>query len=126
MNETRRCIHNRNIRRMCSDNHRIYFGSALTCHIMNGGGIGKMSKQTGIDIIDAHEFKIKWWDLNHEAQKRLLNAIFGTESIAIVDFDYEDDEKENIVDKLASIGEKIDLTDEEIQAISKHIEQANN
>lgn len=85
-----------------------------------------MSKQTGIDIINDNEFKIKWWDLNHEAQKRLLNTIFRTKPIAIVKFNCEYDEKENIVDKLTSIGEKIALTDEEIQAISKHIEQANN
>ena len=85
-----------------------------------------MSKQTGIDIINDNEFKIKWWDLNHEAQKRLLNTIFRTKPISIVKFNCEYDEKENIVDKLTSIGEKIALTDEEIQAISKHIEQANN
>lgn len=84
-----------------------------------------MSKQTGIDIINDHEFKIKWWDLNHEAQKRLLNTIFRTKPIATVEFNYEDDEKENIVDKLTSIGEKISLTDEEIQALSKHIDQSN-
>lgn len=50
-----------------------------------------MSKQTGINIINDHEFKIKWWDLNHEAQKRLLNTIFGTEPVAIAEFGYEED-----------------------------------
>ena len=53
-----------------------------------------MSKQMGIDIIDTHEFKIKWWDLNHEAQKRLLNTIFGTEPIAIAEFGYEEDDEQ--------------------------------
>lgn len=54
-----------------------------------------MSKQTGIDIINDSEFKIKWWDLNHEAQKRLLNTIFRTKPIAIARFDYEKDDEED-------------------------------
>lgn len=55
-----------------------------------------MSNQHAIDIINDHEFKIKWWDLNHEAQKRLLNTIFGTEPIATAEFSYEEDNKQHI------------------------------
>lgn len=58
-----------------------------------------MSKQTGIDIVDDHEFKIKWWDLNHEAQKRLLNTIFGTKTIAIAKFGYEKDNEQTEEEK---------------------------
>lgn len=54
-----------------------------------------MSKQTWIDIIDDNEFKIKWWDLNHEAQKRLLNTIFRTNPIAIAKFSYEGNNEED-------------------------------
>jgi len=54
-----------------------------------------MSKQMGIDIINDNEFKIKWWDLNHEAQKRLLNTIFRTKPIAIARFNYEKDDEED-------------------------------
>lgn len=38
-----------------------------------------------------NEFKIKWWDLNKNAQRRLLSKIFGTKPIAIANFELEDE-----------------------------------
>lgn len=40
------------------------------------------------------EFKIRWWDLKRDAQRRLLSSIFGSEPIATttIDMDIVDEE----------------------------------
>ena len=51
-----------------------------------------------------HTLAIKWYDLNKNAQRRLLNSVFGTKSIAEVEFE-EFDPDDKIICEIGAHGD---------------------
>ena len=47
---------------------------------------------------DNHIFELKWYDLNRAGQRKLLQCIFGSETIAEVELDSEIDDDVDILE----------------------------
>lgn len=54
------------------------------------------------------EFKIRWWDLKRDAQRRLLSSIFGSEPIATTTLDTNIIDEEEYICEIDADGDYID------------------
>lgn len=57
---------------------------------------------------NAKEFKIRWWDLKRDAQRRLLSSIFGSEPIATTTIDMDIADEEEYICEIDADGDCID------------------